>query len=539
MIRPVTPRGTRSLRPTSSYGPAVHAWRLSTAVRVFGLALAAGEVAAADAWRADGLFLGVWGVIAASCCVLERPRAASPARWVPGAEAVLLVSLIAFVPGRADLVAVCVAIPVLVAGLRSGAVASVLVAVAATVVLGSGLAGPTALVGVGPVLLWLFVGLGGGLLAAAQTRSNRRQASDNAPYVAARNLVDQLQALARRDDVDLTASAVCSSLQDELADVLRVSGSEVWVLSPAHDLELLAARGDALADGPDLARSCVRERTSLASGRVVAIPLRADDQVFGSVVLRAARQISDGRAAELQDLVDTHAVRLETALLVDGLWSHATAEERQRLARELHDGVAQRVVALGYLADDLAAASDDPQLLAVAESLRGEVGGISAELRTSVLDLRRDVDGADNLSTALTSCVRTLGSRSALRVHLVLDERGPRLPRAVEWEVLRIAQEAIANVRQHAQAVNLWVSLATDGRQVSLAIEDDGTGAVEPRPGHCGLQTMRERAERIGADLSIVRRPDGGTRVLLASRAVRGSNDLTTEESRDDQRVAR
>jgi signal transduction histidine kinase len=529
----------RRERQVSSFGPAVHGWRLSTAARVFGLALAAGQVTAADAWGVDGFFVAAWTCIAVACCVLERPRSAGPARWVPGVEAVLLVSLIVFVPGRPEVVAVCVAIPVLVAGLRSGAIATGLVAAAAAVVLGSGLAGPTPLAGVGPVLLWLSVGLGGGLLAAAQTRSTRRLASANAPYVAARNLVDQLHALVRRDDVDLTAAAVCSSLQEDLAGMLRASGCEVWAMSPAGELELLAARGDALAGGEELARACVGRHVPVTRGHTIASPLRTEEDVFGSVVLHSARQVSDRRAAELQGPVDTYAARLETALLVDGLWSYATTEERQRLARELHDGVAQRVVALGYLADDLAVASDDPQLRAVAESLRGEVGAISAELRSSVLDLRNEVSAEDSLSAALTTCVRTLVGRSSLRVHLLLDERGPRLPRAAEWELLRVAQEAIANVRQHARATNLWVSLASDGRQLRLLVEDDGTGVVAPRVAHCGLHTMRERAGRIDADLEVGPRADGGTRVELRSRSIRKTDRRTTEGSRDDQRVAR
>jgi signal transduction histidine kinase len=85
--------------------------------------------------------------------------------------------------------------------------------------------------------------------------------------------------------------------------------------------------------------------------------------------------------------------------------------------------------------------------------------------------------------------------------------------------VLAIAQEAISNVRQHAGAINLWVSLTTDVHEVRLVVEDDGTGTVAPRAGHYGLQGMRERGELVGATLEIGVRPDGGTAVTLQMSA--------------------
>ena len=70
-------------------------------------------------------------------------------------------------------------------------------------------------------------------------------------------------------------------------------------------------------------------------------------------------------------------------------------------------------------------------------------------------------------------------------------------------ELLRIAQEAIGNVRRHAHADNLWVTLVSDGSCVRLEVEDDGVGNAAPKDRHWGLQTMRERAATIGADLAV------------------------------------
>ena len=102
-------------------------------------------------------------------------------------------------------------------------------------------------------------------------------------------------------------------------------------------------------------------------------------------------------------------------------------------------------------------------------------------------------------------------------MHLSLAESGPPLAARTATEVLRVAQEAIGNVRKHARADNLWVTLESDGSRLSLEVRDDGVGNAGPRDHHWGLQTMRERAKAVGAELDITTRPDGGTVVSLRS----------------------
>jgi signal transduction histidine kinase len=207
------------------------------------------------------------------------------------------------------------------------------------------------------------------------------------------------------------------------------------------------------------------------------------------------------------------------ALLLDEVRISATSEERRRVAREIHDGVAQRIVALGYLADDAALLARGEAAREAVESLRDQITGIARELRLSLEDLRSDVAVEDGIAGALSAYLDELRCVSGLRIHLHVDERGRRPARGIEREVLAIAQEAVSNVRQHAGAINLWVSLTTDEHEVRLVVEDDGTGSVAPRAGHYGLQGMRERAELVGATLEIGVRPDGGTAVTLRMSA--------------------
>jgi signal transduction histidine kinase len=190
-------------------------------------------------------------------------------------------------------------------------------------------------------------------------------------------------------------------------------------------------------------------------------------------------------------------------LVFDEVWSLATMEERQRLAREIHDGVAQEVASLGYLVDDLAATAADDDQRDRLQSLRGEISRVVSELRLSIFDLRSEISPAAGLGSALSDYVRAVGARSGLTVHLTLDEAPTRLRVEVEMELLRITQEAVTNARKHANARNLWVDCRIQPPYARITVEDDGGGLGPPREDSYGLKIMRERADRIDARLEI------------------------------------
>jgi signal transduction histidine kinase len=125
------------------------------------------------------------------------------------------------------------------------------------------------------------------------------------------------------------------------------------------------------------------------------------------------------------------------------------------------------------------------------------------------------VQSTTGLGTALSDYVRQVGAGSGLTVHLVLDESPIRLPIDAETELLRIAQEAITNARKHANAQHLWVTCQVDPPRATLRVEDDGDGLGVPRPDSFGLEVMRERAQRIGAQLTVSNREGGGTAVSV------------------------
>ena len=528
----------RLLAPDDSTveGIAAHTWRITTAVRAFVLAFAAGQVISEGQLASSGTQLALLVVLAAACCTAELHPHLRDMRTLAYAEgAVTAVLVVAASPDSRPFL-VCLAVPAVVAGIRYGVRVALLTVISTGVVASIPAIFPSA--GLDPLPAdasgWLVLGLGGGLLGSVQSRSTRRAAAAQASYTAAHRLVGQLHTLVQRRAMDLDVTSLAGALRERVERMTDAESCTVWVRLPTQDIELLSAHGEGRED-EELAGRCLGSGAAWSRAGVAVVPLRIGDHVFGAVVARSRDKRHDLSIPLLQAHVDEHAVRLDTALLVDGVRASATDAERLRLAREIHDGVAQRVVSLGYLVDELVDLAADPTVAGAAEVLRSEVTRVVGELRFSVFDLRQDLNGA-GVSEALSEYVQQLSRRSDLRVHLLLDERARRMPARTETEVIRIAQEAIANVARHAVAVNLWVRLCTDDDGLRLTVEDDGVGCAQPRPGHYGMHTMRERAERIGAELYIGPRPDGGTVVSLRSGT---AGTFREDNCHDDPRLAR
>ncbi len=518
----------------------MHSWRVTTAVRIFAVVLAGGQAIDRGFLGPIGVVLLGVSIVAVACCAaeLQTPGARSP--WLSAAEGVMTGLLVGSAGAQAEPLLLCLAVPAVAAGVRSGRLATTNTSLITALTFG---ATGAALIPRNDIaawlssgLLWLAIGLGSGLLAAQQTRSLRKVEAAQAPYAAAHRLVAQLHSLVGDLPAMLDISHQAREIQDVAQAAVPADRSAVFVHGTSGALEPTAVIGQLSSGDHDLARLCTFQGRHLQLTGRAAFPLRVGQNVIGALVLHPRGPLQAAEANALQEQLDEHSIRLETARLVDEVRSVATTEERNRLARDIHDGVAQRIVSLGYLADDLAARSRDQVTREGAEALRTEITRLVGELRFSVFDLRHDIDVAGGLSGALSEYVRELSTQSDLRVHLTLDERGTPASRLTEAEVLRIAQEALGNVRRHAHAVNVWVRLTTDGCRVRLVVEDDGIGRVVPRPGHYGLHTMRERAELINADLDISPRADGGTVVTLQSR-----HQPSTQrgDHHDNERLAR
>lgn len=245
------------------------------------------------------------------------------------------------------------------------------------------------------------------------------------------------------------------------------------------------------------------------------LPIAIDRTRIGLVILQRSTPWSDDQLVDAQRIVDQSALMLDTAFVFGDIRSLATTEERHRLAREIHDGVAQELAGLAYVVDDASARADDPELRADLHRIRDELSRVVSELRLSIFELRSGVDPGTGLGASISTYVRQIGGRAGMTVHLVLEEDATRLPTDVEVEIMRIVQEAVTNARRHSRAKNLWVTLRTTPPNALVRIADDGVGITDRRSDSYGLDIMRERAQRVGGRLDVRQRVGGGTVVDL------------------------
>ncbi len=254
------------------------------------------------------------------------------------------------------------------------------------------------------------------------------------------------------------------------------------------------------------------------------VPLKLNTTLIGALWVGRA----DGKRFSCTDLIglgylaDQAVIALEHASMASRLQSLAVIEERSRIAREMHDSLAQ---ILGYLGletqtlEALVRQDDREAVLAELEKERAAIKSAQADVRENILSLRTTLAGDAGLIAALKEYIEEFGIQNNMLTE-VEDQTPPELDFAplVETQCVRIIQEALTNVRRHAQARNVRVSLTAPGGSLHIRIADDGVGMI-PRPdapGHFGLQTMHERANSIGGSLTILSEPGQGTTVCLS-----------------------
>jgi signal transduction histidine kinase len=375
--------------------------------------------------------------------------------------------------------------------------------------------------GVVGLLPWIAMMLATGAVGAWVRRQQSLQSADATRYGAAYRLLSELRVVSRRLSGGLDPVTLATGVLHEVSSRVPTRRAMLLVRREGGILLPLARQGadeNWLAhpeQDPIVIEAWTNETPTTASigrrGHRLVLPLRVGARTIGAVVADVNEEISDDELIILAHSTDDGALRLETALLFDEVREIATREERRRLAREIHDGIAQELASLGYLIDDLQARAKGADLRSLAITLRKEVTRILSDLRHSIFDLRSDVPVDASIGTALADYARQVGSQSGLTVHLMHDESHERMRPEVEAELLRIGQEAITNVRKHAKARNLWVTVSVNPPAARVQVADDGVGlGIRPRDRY-GLDIMSERARRVGATLVIDNRPDGGT----------------------------
>lgn len=194
--------------------------------------------------------------------------------------------------------------------------------------------------------------------------------------------------------------------------------------------------------------------------------------------------------------------------------------ERNRIARELHDTLIQGFSGVTMQMQALAARWPGSGEGKVLDDIIQDAGMCLREARRSVAGLRSSVEPRSGLSSAIAQAARQITETGDVRLRLNLDEGPADLGAEAEYNLLRIAQEAVTNSVKHSGARTIEVALQSEPQVVRLLVRDDGTGlppggGVRTAPGHYGLMGMRERASQIGAQLEFDSKPGEGTTVSV------------------------
>ncbi len=217
------------------------------------------------------------------------------------------------------------------------------------------------------------------------------------------------------------------------------------------------------------------------------------------------------------------ALAVSNAKLHTQVQEMAILEERYRLSREIHDGLAQTLSFLGWHFDHLKTLLDKQKY----NQLTGQLEHGQQMVREAYMDVREAIDGlrlegqpsGDRLIADLEQYAADFQNRTGIEVTVEAPPLPDGLPPATELQLLRIAQEALTNVRKHANATQVWIRLQHQANhRLTLTIADNGSGFNPANPqsrGHIGMSTMRERAQSQHGELAIVTAPRQGTQISV------------------------
>lgn len=261
---------------------------------------------------------------------------------------------------------------------------------------------------------------------------------------------------------------------------------------------------------------------------VVAALLQTEGETLGALFLGAADPgaFTSAQINLLSAVAHQIALATRNAQSYSRLRQMAVLEERYRLSREMHDGLAQTLGCLGMelerlerrLAAGAIGANRDSSLRAELAALRHDVAEAYLDVREAIDGLRLPIDQPGGVARALQELVDGFAERTGLQAECVCTDVPEDVPPEAALHLLRITQEALANVRRHAQARHPRVQLTRVDGLLELTVADDGRGFEPTLPGerrHHGLATMRERARSLGGQFSLATSPGQGTRVVV------------------------
>jgi PAS domain S-box-containing protein len=250
------------------------------------------------------------------------------------------------------------------------------------------------------------------------------------------------------------------------------------------------------------------------------IPLEVKGRIIAVIGLAHSEQdyFKERHADLAMTLANQAAIALVNVDLIEDAQALAVLQERQHLARNLHDAVNQSLFSAGLIAEVLPRLWDRDQTEARSslEDLRKLIRGAIAEMRMLVAELRPLALSDNNLTDLLHQLANAFTGRTNIPVAVNITGEDTLLS-GVQAAFYRICQEALNNIAKHAGASRVRINLQHTPEKVEMHVQDNGRGfdPSAPLPGHYGLDIMNERAHAAGAKLKIISHPDKGTEVIL------------------------
>ncbi len=249
----------------------------------------------------------------------------------------------------------------------------------------------------------------------------------------------------------------------------------------------------------------------------LGVPIRVRGQVFGNLYLtdkRSAPEFTDRDERLVSSLGAAAGVAVDNARLHQRLGELALFADRERIARDLHDTVIQRLFAVGLSLQGLARVVDPPSAAERIGAAVDELDLTIADIRSTIFALqsRQDTGARAELTRTVTEARETFGFLPRIHFEGPLDAS---VSSVVVAELKAVLREALSNVAKHADANRVDVVVAADGDELRLTVTDDGDGIGEtPSPGGQGLRNMASRAHLLGGTLDVRSAPGEGTTII-------------------------
>jgi signal transduction histidine kinase len=254
-------------------------------------------------------------------------------------------------------------------------------------------------------------------------------------------------------------------------------------------------------------------------GPAIFVPLRVRGRATGTLMvanLKGGRRFDEGTIRLTETFADQASVAIEYGRAQEDLQRLGLMEERERIAKELHDGIIQSLFAVGMGLQSTALMAGAPQTTARIESAVEELDRVIRDLRNYIFGLRPGILADRQLDQALRVLGEEVQASAQVRIEVEVDAALAANLSSRSHEIVQLTREALSNVARHAHASHTVVRLTHKGRAAVLTIEDDGVGFdVRADSAGNGLRNMQERAKAMGATLLITSKAGKGARLQV------------------------